>query len=484
MPTDLLHALASNVWTWFLIALFFGGSIFVHELGHFLAARWRGVHVERFSIGFGPKILSWHRHGVEYRLSWLPFGGYVLLPQLADLGALEGKSTADVTKLPPISYTSKIIVFVAGAAFNVLFAFALASIVWLVGQPTVQEDETTRIGVVRAEIETSDGRTVPGPAAQAGLQVGDVIQSIDGKSVTTFSQLMELIAFGSGRGPNNEPKAEISFERSGRIQTATVFPQIVGTETHRDIGAEPAVKVAVASVQANSPAEAAGLQPGDIVTQLDGQPVGYVSFISDYLKSNHTKPMRMTFLRNGHEQFVEIQPRRRVDPETKAEVFRIGVVVQGAPTEKIIHVPPWTQLEEDVLQIWRTLASLLNPHSSVGISNLSGAVGIVHIFHAAAEAGLLAVVIFTIFINVDLAILNLMPFPVLDGGQIVFAAIGKLRGRSLPINLVAATQGVFLVLIVSLALYLTAFDVRRWVRDANEEKAAATATATPLPTGK
>src|SRR5471030_3144775 len=100
---DLLHSLLANVWPAFLVVLFFGGSIFVHELGNFLAARRRGVHVERFSIGFGPAIWSWRgRDGVEYRLALFPLGGYVLLPQLADLGAIEGKSASIMAQEAPV----------------------------------------------------------------------------------------------------------------------------------------------------------------------------------------------------------------------------------------------------------------------------------------------------------------------------------------------------------------------------------------------
>src|SRR5471030_853489 len=110
MSTELLPTLLSNIWSIALVVLFFGGSIFVHELGHFLAARWRGAKVERFSIGFGPAIWSWYgRDGVEYRIAWLPLGGYVLLPQLADLGPIEGKSEVEVEKLPPVNYPTKMI---------------------------------------------------------------------------------------------------------------------------------------------------------------------------------------------------------------------------------------------------------------------------------------------------------------------------------------------------------------------------------------
>ncbi|MEO5960065.1 MAG: site-2 protease family protein, partial [Opitutaceae bacterium] len=123
MAPDLLPSLLSNAWSIFLVVAFFGGSIFVHELGHFLAARRRGVHVERFSIGFGPAIWSRRgKDGVEYRIAWFPLGGYVLLPQLADLGAVEGQSSTDVAKLPPVSYATRMIVFAAGATFNVIFA--------------------------------------------------------------------------------------------------------------------------------------------------------------------------------------------------------------------------------------------------------------------------------------------------------------------------------------------------------------------------
>jgi len=108
MAADLLPALFSNVWAIFLIVLFFGGSIFVHELGHFLAARRRGVHVSRFSIGFGPKMFGWEgKDGVEYRVSWLPLGGYVALPQLADMPAIEGEGEMDTRQLPPVAYSTR-----------------------------------------------------------------------------------------------------------------------------------------------------------------------------------------------------------------------------------------------------------------------------------------------------------------------------------------------------------------------------------------
>ena len=176
MSTDFFQSLFSNVWSGFLVVLFFGGSIFVHELGHFLAARRRGAKVERFSIGFGPAIWSRRgKDGVEYRLSWIPLGGYVMLPQLADLGPIEGESTTDVTKLPPIGYLSKLIILLAGATFNVLFAFLLACVIWFVGQPMLADLATTKLGPVTPLLKLADGTTYPNPAFQAGVKAGDTV---------------------------------------------------------------------------------------------------------------------------------------------------------------------------------------------------------------------------------------------------------------------------------------------------------------------
>ena len=123
MYSEFITYVTSNIWPVFMIVLFFGGSIFVHELGHYLAARSQGVHVEVFSIGFGPPIFSWKDAlGTRYQVAWFPLGGYVLLPQIADLGPIEGESSLDLAALPPVSYGSKVLVFLAGATFNVLFA--------------------------------------------------------------------------------------------------------------------------------------------------------------------------------------------------------------------------------------------------------------------------------------------------------------------------------------------------------------------------
>jgi regulator of sigma E protease len=486
---ETLQSFLSSGWSLILTILFFGGSIFVHELGHFLAARRRGAKVERFSIGFGPAIWKWRgKDGVEYRLSWFPLGGYVMLPQIADLGPIEGQTQADVSQLPPISYSTKVIVLLAGAAFNVLFAFALASVLWIIGSPVAEEDQTTRIGIARPTIELSPGKSVPGPAYVAGLRGGDVITAVDGKSVASFSDIGQLIALGGGRDEKNRPQVTINYQRNGQtMPPAIVRPELAGPEELREIGVEPALKVMVADLVAGMPAEQAGVKPGDILQAIDGKPVNYSSYVEEHLRETGGRPVTLTLLREGMPVTLEVTPRAAVD-KNKGPVYRLGVALRGSITIKTVHINPWRQLSRLTLFTWRNVQSLIDPKTDVGISKTSGVIGITRIFYNAAEEGVRALFAVAILININLAILNLLPVPILDGGQIVFETIARLRGKSLPVNFVLATRSLFMVLIMAAMIWIGYFDVRRWQRDRAERAAEAparpVAPAGATPAGK
>ena len=259
----------SNTWAFILVMLFFGGSIFVHEFGHYLAARMRGLKVLRFSIGFGPRIFQWTgKDGCVYIISLLPFGGYVALPQLADMGALEGGNDEEHKKLrdlPKASCADKIIVSVAGAFFNVLFAIVLATIVWIVGIPKNSAYETNVVGFVPETISNIDGTKIACPAKQAGIKVGDKILSIDGHNVKDFSEVIELVAIGAGRTKDGKPSSIFKIERDGKIFDIEVLPQLIKTNLStgdeiRMVGITPALTMQVAQVMQNSPAEKFGIK--------------------------------------------------------------------------------------------------------------------------------------------------------------------------------------------------------------------------------
>jgi regulator of sigma E protease len=471
VASDLLQTLLSNLWVFFLVVLLFGGSIFVHELGHFLAARRRGVHVERFSIGFGPAIFSRRgKDGVEYRVSWFPLGGYVLLPQLADLGPVEGESRADLTKLPPVTYSTKMLVFVAGAAFNILFAFLLACVVWIVGQPAATGFTSTTIAEIQPTLKNSAGVEVVSPAVKAGLKSGDVIIKVDGEPVSTFGEIVEHLALSSGWS-EGERQTIFTIQRGDQTLDIPIQPVLSGDENVRKVGFSTVAKILVARAVAGSPAEKAGLKPDDQIVAINGVPVLTAPQFSETLRKGLGKPVEITILREGAPQKVTLESTSSADT---------GLLFKSTVT--ILHPNPFEQIYESVTKTFRTLWALINPRSDIGISHLSGPIGIIDNFVAVSRAGLPLAFWFTILVNVNLAIFNLLPMPVLDGGQMLFATIGRLRGRPLPVSFIMTAQSVFLVLLFSMVLYVSVFDVRRIVRDAKAERAAeAPATATPPP---
>jgi regulator of sigma E protease len=179
------------------IALFaLGFCIFIHELGHFVAAKKRGLVADRFSIGFGPRLFGWNWKGTDFRLSLIPLGGYVSLPQLVDMGRLEGGEEDEADKLPPISYADKMIVAVMGAVFNLIFAFVLSLVLWGVGREIVK---STEVGYVAQQLITSDRETVAGPGQLAGVKVGDTVISVDGQTVRSWMQYQNALMTGTGR---------------------------------------------------------------------------------------------------------------------------------------------------------------------------------------------------------------------------------------------------------------------------------------------
>jgi regulator of sigma E protease len=467
VSSALFQSVASDLWSVFLIILFFGGSIFVHELGHFLVARRRGVHVERFSIGFGPKIFAWRgKDGVEYRLSWLPLGGYVALPQLADLNMIEGESRLDLEKLPPLSYATKMLVFFAGAFFNVLFAVILAVAIWLVGYPELENITTTRIGYVLPKVKLPDGTEVQSPAAAAGLRVNDVIRAVDDQPVSDWLELRSTLILGTDVEQDGQRVAKLTIERNGATLDVVVHPLRLGDERMRGIGITAAYEVIVDKVAPRSPAEQWGLRAGDRLQRIDETPVASVELLSVYLSQHPEQNFRLTVLRDGATISLTVPARVAGAPHAFSGV-------EFATNYRLLYQTPWTLCSQIIETTFRTLWSLLHPRGDVSLSNLSGPIGIGVGFWRAAQSDypVRFAIWFAVLLNLNLAIFNLLPVPVLDGGHMLFATIGRLRGRALPASFIMTAQSVFIVLLFSLILYVSFFDVRRIVRDVRTERA-------------
>lgn len=441
------------------VAIFaLGFSIFIHELGHFIAAKKRGLIADRFSIGFGPRLFGWKWKGTDFRLSLLPLGGYVSLPQLADMGRLEGGEGDEAKRLPPISYADKMIVAVMGAVFNLIFAFLLSLVLWGVGREIIK---STAVDFVAEEVVNSEGVIVPGPAFEAGLIPGDVIQRVDGQRIGDWMQLNNAIMTGTGRDKEGRAYANLEIVRDGEIREMVVHPVLVTSEAIRHIGVDPGVDLIVMNVQRAMPAFAAGLQSGDKLLALDNQEIESSAFLSVYLRNHTGGTIDLKVLRDGKEVVLPIEP-RIAEGETTP---RFGFSYTYEAEKVRVHRNPIEQLGIMANTMRMTLYALLHQGSDVKVRNMSGPVGIVHGLSAMARYGVIDLIWFLALINVNLALMNLLPIPVLDGGHMLFATISKLMGRPLPVFVLERVQLAFMILLLGMMAYVSFFDVSRVGRD-------------------
>jgi len=465
----------------FYIAIALGAlglSIFIHELGHFIAAKKRGLIADRFSIGFGPRIFGWKRNGTDFRISLFPLGGYVSLPQLADMGRLEGGEGDEAQNLPPISYADKMIVAVMGAVFNIILAFLLSLILWGVGRDIVK---STEIDVVAPEIVNSEGIIVPGPAYEAGIQIGDTILRVDGQGIGDWMQFQNAVMTSTGRDSEGRAFTQVEVLRDEEVEMFRVYPQLVTSEDIRDIGVQPGTDLVVSLVQSNMPAAAAGLLPGDQLVALDGQPIISSAFLSVYLSKHKGGSIDLTVLREGQEIVLPIVP--KVASGENSPRFGFGYYYE-AKTEHV-HRNPVEQLSIMANTMRMTLFALVNKNSDVKVRNMSGPIGIVHGLTAMARYGMIDLVWFLALINVNLAIFNLLPIPVLDGGHMMFASISKLTGRPVPRKVMEGAYTACIVLLLSFMIYVSFFDVKRVGKDAGllDEETPVVRPESPEPSG-
>src|SRR4030095_5049048 len=285
----------------FEVLIIFNLLIVVHEIGHFLAARWRGLFIEKFGIWFGKPIWKKKINGVQYSLGTLPFGGFVALPQLAPMDIIEGKADVDREELPPISAFDKIIVAVAGPLFSFLLAVVFAVIVWVGGYTVSASEVTATIGFIMGD----------SPAEKAGLQPGDKILEVDGKRVTRFLGMNDSVSWAVVRSEGDT--IPVKFERNGEVQTVSVEPYKAETrgwrrKSVRQLLILPAETAIIDKVEPNSPAATAGLQHGDIVRGFNGQPIYNPAALLEYIKTHADEALTLDVERNGSRLQVPVKP--------------------------------------------------------------------------------------------------------------------------------------------------------------------------------
>jgi regulator of sigma E protease len=432
-----------------VVVLGFNLIIFVHELGHFLAAKWRGLKIERFQI--------WKKeiNGVQYGLGWIPAGGFVALPQMAPMEAIEG-GNKDNKSLPPITPLDKIIVAVAGPLFSLLLALLAGVAVWGVGKPK-DFIPTQIVGEVLAG----------GPAAVAGILPGDKILKINGKTVDGFAgsldSITESIILSQGK------QIEFTIQRGSSPTPLTLISEFKTEKTKwfqraglRQVGLGPEMDhTEISWVGLGSPAAKAGLKEGDVLVSLNGQTFKSDELALAFVKATGAKAIEIIVTREGKTLSFTATPVVPISPAGKDPM--LGVAFYSAPyrNEGIVHPSPIAQVSESLRNMWTTITTVIAPGSSIGVGHLSGPVGIASLQYELLqmENGWRRLLSFLVLFNVNLAVLNMLPIPVLDGGHITLAILEKIFGRPVKAKPLEILQTVCALALISLMLFVTSKDI-------------------------
>jgi regulator of sigma E protease len=473
------------------VVLLFNLLIAIHELGHFLAAKWRGLKIDRFAIWFGKPIWRKKIGGVEYALGYIPAGGYVALPQMATMEMLEGKSETKVTThygasvwtttetiegksempaetLPNVSTLDKIIVAFAGPLFSFLLAIAFAFIVWGVGKPTTEADNTTTIGWVEPA----------GPAWQAGLRPGDTILEVDSHPVGNFAST-SANSVKWRIVTSTSTNIAIKYLRDGKEAMAYAVATNLPTKWYerralRQISVSYAEKSVIGEIASNSPAALAGLKAGDEIVAMNGQKIFSpltVFFAEEALTNKPNVPAAFT-IRRGNEQFdrtlLAVKP---LQPTNSGPLFGI-VSWQGDTNVSLVYPSPLEQIKTSAGLIFNTFGALFAHKGEIGVQQLGGVVMIARIYYNLfqSENGWRQVLWFSVLLNVNLALLNILPLPVLDGGHIVLSLVEAVRRRPVNASFLNFIQTGFATLLIMFMVYITFFDAGDWIRSARNNR--------------
>lgn len=427
------------------MVLLFGAAVFVHEFGHYWVARRRGLKVEAFAIGFGPKILSWTRDGIEYSWRWIPAGGFVKLPQMVTSEAIEGESKEPV---PPAAPFSKILVAFAGPFMNVVFAFVIAGAIYFLGLP-----EPVNPPIV--------GYVTPNSAeAKMGIKDGDKILSVNNEPVKSWQDVQSITMLAR---TNVLP---VAIERDGAQQTYNLTAEInegAGLKL-KMLNLDPRDHPAVKSIEKGGPADKAGLKLNDEVSTFAGVPILSQEQLVKLIQKHPGETMEMVVKRGTEKLALQVTPATVED--AKGKKGRIGVGLQ--PSEKIVYVvrKPGPTPVDQVADVWRKMVDTFSAlfHSKqtgVSIGDLSGPPGILAMLASQVKTDFRLALSFLVMLNINLAFLNLLPVPVLDGGHILIACIEGIRRRPLNVRVLEYTTTTFAVMLISFMLYVSFNDLTK-----------------------
>lgn len=401
---DFLYAIVS-------VILVLGVMIVVHEFGHFAAAKLLGVRVETFSVGFGKRLFGFTRGGTDYRVSALPFGGYV---KMAGENPMEER-TGDPGEFMSHPRWERFLIAIAGPAMNILLAIGLLTLVFKVHyERPVFWDRPAEIGWV------FDGT----PAEKAGLQPGDKIIRIAGQDNPLWEDVAPKILLSPGH------PVSLTVQRGNQVLEKTITPEATGEDQAGEAGWQQVGRSNVAWVEAGMPAEKAGIKVGDEIVAVNGTPIRAPSSIIGLLQDSGSRPVELSVIRDGHESKVSVTP--MLEEQNGRKHYKIGVVNEFQT--KIDSLPLGTAFSRSIDENKRNSMLILElvkkmVERKVSMKTMSGPIGIARISgRAARQPGWMPLLMVMAIISLNLGIFNLFPIPILDGGLILLLLIeGVIR---------------------------------------------------------
>ncbi len=423
------------------VAIILGFMILIHEFGHYAVAKLLGVRVEQFAIGFGKRLIGFHRGETDYRINAIPLGGYV---------KMSGENPMDERSGDPREFLShprwhRFLIAIAGPSMNILLAVGLLTVVYMVHDeyPALLDDPAV-IGWVTPDT----------PAAKAGIQIGDRIVTVDGVENPTWEQMIPKEALSP-----NQP-LHLTIARGNQILQKTVVPEAYGLSQTGSAGWVPKQQdLTITAIEPGMPAEKAGIKIGDKMVALDGQPFFSLPAMIESLQKTKDQPVTISVLRQGEPLTFTVRPVLADTEESGTKTYRVGI---GSDPMKVTTLPFGAALEKSVESSKENSVLILELvrkmiERKISMRSVDGPIGIaVATGRAASEKGWTPLLKLSSAISLNLGIMNLLPIPILDGGVILLLFLETLMQRDISLAIkerIYQAAFVFLILFAVIVIY-------------------------------
>ncbi|MFQ5586406.1 MAG: RIP metalloprotease RseP [Thermodesulfobacteriota bacterium] len=425
----------------FIIVL--GILIFIHELGHFMMAKLCGVGVEKFSLGFGPKLVGIKRGETEYRVSLLPLGGYVKM-----VGEAPGEEVSDEVREKSFTHKSvarRSAIVASGPIMNLLLMFCLMPLIYMIGvQEPAYLSEKPLVGYVEKGSH----------AEESGIMKGDVVRSVEGRGIERWEQLKTSIISNPGA------TLRLEVERAGKI-VATDLDVGSSRQTGEGVaGIYPPMEPIIGALSKGYPAEMAGVKSGDRIVRIGDAEVTHWAEVQEFIR-DASDELTIVIDRDGSLLTVTVKP--RWNEEAGRHLIGISLLQDDFIIKQygFIDAVGYGTKRAWELTVFTFIVIKKLFVGEISMKTLGGPIMIAQVAGQAAESGVATLLSLMAFLSLQLGILNLLPIPVLDGGHLFFFGIERLRGKPVSERVILISQQVGVALLILLMVLVTYNDILR-----------------------